>query len=296
MRIAYVAPYHGPTLLQRRPIIRNRSMATTTKIELIAGLLRSSEHHVEIISQGAVVDSALTFHPAFAEPLPFHPDIPIYYGSALPIRRLNGLWSNTRTLQLFKNRHRAAPYDLVIIYNLQGPQLVCARHAIRLGLPVVLEYEDDRFVDVQGQVVKGLVLRREMRAARRLFHELSACLAVSPHLLSQLPARIPTLLLRGVVGADLVKAGAESSVGRKNIVLFSGTHIESNGVAQLIDGWRNVRLPDWQLHITGHGHLTDGLRAMAADVRGIVFHGLVSRPELVRLMSAAKLCVNPHQV
>lgn len=297
MRIAYVAPYHGPALLRRRPIVRNRSMASATKIELIAGLLRASGHEVEIISQGAVIELALTFYPSFAEPELFHPEIPIYYGSVLPIRRLNGLWSNARTLHLFKARHRVAPYDLVIIYNLQGPQLACANHAVRhLGLPVILEYEDDRFVNVQGQAVNGLALRREMHVCRELFRQVAGCIAVSPHLLSQLSPGIPTLLLRGVVGADLVKAGVESSAGRKNLVLFSGTHIASNGVAQLIEGWREVGLPDWELHITGYGQLTDRLREMAADVRGIVFHGLVSRSELVDLMSSAKICVNPHQV
>jgi glycosyltransferase involved in cell wall biosynthesis len=284
-------------LLRRRPIVRNRSMASATKIELIARLLRSSSHDVEVISQGAVIEHAWTFYPSFIEPEPFHPEIPVHYGSVLPIRRLNGLWSNVRTLNVFKARHRVAPYDLVIIWNLQGPQLACANYAIRhLGLPVILEYEDDRFVDVRGQAVNGFVLRRDMGVSRRLFRQVSGCIAVSPHLLSQVPSGIPTLLLRGVVGADLVEASGESSDRRKNLVLFSGTHIASNGVAQLIDGWRGVGLPDWELHITGYGQLTDGLRQMAADVRGVVFHGLVSRAELVRLMCSARICVNPHQV
>jgi len=297
MRIAYIAPYHGPTLLRRRPIVRNRSMASATKIELIARLLRSSSHDVEVVSQGAVIELGWTFYPSFVEPELFHPEIPVYYGSVLPIRRLNGLWSNARTLNVFKARHRVAPYDLVIIYNLQGPQLACANYAIRqLGLPVILEYEDDRFVDVRGQAVNGFALRRESRASRRLFRLVSGCIAVSPHLLAQLPSGIPRLLLRGVVGADLVEASGEPSGGRRNRVLFSGTHIASNGVAQLIEGWRDVGLPDWELHITGYGQLTDELRQMAATIRSIVFHGLVSRAELVRLMGSAKICVNPHQV
>src|SRR5262249_52430435 len=122
MRIAYIAPYHGPTPLERRPIVRNRSMASATKIELIAGLLRSSGHEVEVISQGAVIDHALTFYPSFVEPQPFHPEIPVHYGSVLPIRRLNGFWSNASTLRVLRRRHRVAPYDLMLIYNLQGPQ------------------------------------------------------------------------------------------------------------------------------------------------------------------------------
>ena len=297
MRIAYVAPYHGPTLLRRRPIVRNRSMASTTKIELIAALLHASSHDIEIISQGEVIESACTFYPSFSEQELFHPSIPVYYSSVLPIRRLNGFWSNFRTLHLFKTRHRLSPFGLVIIYNLKGPQLACAKYAIRhLGLPVLLEYEDDRLVNVEGQADKGFLLRRDIRASIRLFGLVSGCMAVSPHLLSQLSSGIPTLLLRGVVGADLIKTTEGLRGEKRNVVLFSGTHIASNGVVELIDAWRKVKLQDWELHITGYGGLTDTLRQQAQNVQGIVFAGLVSRPELVRLMCSAKICMNPHQV
>src|SRR5262249_49850493 len=113
---------------------------------------------------------------------------------------------------------------------------------------------------------------------------------------AQVPMDLPSLLLRGVVGADLANAGAGTSGIRRNVVLFSGTHIESNGVEQLIAGWPDAGLPDWELHITGYGHLTEGLRHKAAHTRGVVFHWLVSRPALVALMSSARICINPHQV
>jgi glycosyltransferase involved in cell wall biosynthesis len=161
---------------------------------------------------------------------------------------------------------------------------------------VILEYEDDTFVNVQGEVVDGFASRRAARAATRLLQSVSGCMAVSPHLLSQVPSGIPTLLLRGVVGADVVKVSEESHGAKKNVVLFSGTHIRSNGVAQLIEGWRSVGQTDWELHITGYGELTDSLRRMAEAIQGIVFHGLVSRPELVQLMCSANICINPHQV
>jgi glycosyltransferase involved in cell wall biosynthesis len=300
MRIAYVAPYQGPTLLARRPVVRNRSMSNRVKIELIASLLRSGSHDVEIISQGEVVDTSWTFYPAFVEEERFHPDIPIFYGSVLPVRRVNGFWSNAQTLRVLKERHRAQPYDLVIIFNLKGPQLACANYAIqRLHLPVILEYEDDRFVNVKGKTdtdMGGLAMRFEMRTSARLLKEVSGCVAVSPHLMSQLPAGIPTLLLRGVAGDDIVTASRQSRDGKKNIVLFSGTHIESNGVAPLIQAWPQVGMPGWELHITGYGQLTDSLRAMASGMEGVFFHGLVSREQLVSLMSAARVCVNPHQV
>lgn len=297
MRIAYIAPYQGPGLLDRRPIVRNRSLSNRTKIELIAGMLRARAHGVEVISQGEVVDPHLRFFPSFAESDRFHPDIPIHYASVLPIRRVNGFWSDWRTLETFKARHRAAPFDVVIVFNLKGPQVACARHAMRcLGIPVVLEYEDDRFVSVNGESVRGVVSAVQRRSAAGVIKRVSGCVGVSPHLLSQVSDNVPKLLLRGVVGDDVVRAGRDRAGAKKNWVLFSGTHIKSNGVAQLIQAWRDVRHHDWELHITGFGGLTESLRQMASGMDRVAFHGLVSRQELVDLMASARICVNPHEL
>jgi len=297
MRIAYVANYQGPTLLKKRPVVLNRSMSNAVKIELIANSLLNSGNHVEIISQGEVVESKLTLYPSFSEPELFNPQIPVYYASSLPVRRLNGLWSNNATLALLKARHRAQAYDAVIVFNLKGPQLQCGKYALRqLDLPVVLEYEDDRFVNVGGEQGGGALQRYRDRSCRKFLRMVSGCMAVSPHLLSQLPAATPKMLLRGVVGDDLISTRDTLNESRRNWVLFSGTHIHSNGIAELIRAWPQVGIRGWELHITGYGQLTDELRSMATEVPGIVFHGLVSRAELVRLMALSKICINPHAV
>ena len=110
MRIAYIAPYQGPELLKRRPILQNLALAGNVKIELVSELLHRAEHEVDVISQGEVVERSLTFYGAFSEARSFHAEVPVVYSSALPIRFLNGAWSTARTLSLFKQRHRARPY------------------------------------------------------------------------------------------------------------------------------------------------------------------------------------------
>ena len=125
-------------------------------MELISELLVQADHSVELISQGEVVERRWKLYPAFGESSPFHMNIPIHYASAMPLRFVNGLWSAFRTLSLFKKQHQASPFDLVIIYNLKVPQMICARYAIRcLGLPVILEFEDDSFVDIAGKSENG---------------------------------------------------------------------------------------------------------------------------------------------
>jgi glycosyltransferase involved in cell wall biosynthesis len=248
-----------------------------------------------VISQGEVSENEFKFYPSLSESERFHRDIPIYYASALPIRRLNGLWSSLQTLQLFKARHRAAPFNLVVIFNLKEPQVTCAKYAIlRLGLPVILEYEDDRFVDVEGELTRGIFSRIRDRSCKEVLKMVSGCIAVSPELLSQVPGSAPKMLLRGVAGHDIIEANKQANGAKRNWVLFSGTHIENNGVAQLIDAWRLAPIAGWELHITGKGVLTDSLREMAKNVPGVTFHGLVSRQELVKLMCSARICVNPY--
>src|SRR5580704_15864888 len=152
MRIAYITPYQGRALRERRPITLNRSLAGSAKMEVISRLLREGSHEVEIFSQGEVVELALKFYPGFTEPVRFHPDIPVTYSSALPVRYINGYWQGFNLLKLFKARHLAAPFDLVLIYNLKVAQVAFAEYAMKkLGLPVVLEYEDDHFLDIDGK-------------------------------------------------------------------------------------------------------------------------------------------------
>jgi len=298
VRIAYVTTYQGPTLLERRPIVRNRSLSNTVKIELIASLLRSNGHEVEIFSQGEVVDNQLKFYPGFSEPKPFDSKIPVYYSSSFPVRRVNGFWSSFQTLRLLKARHRASPFDLVIIFNLKDPQVACANYALkRFRIPTILEYEDDRFVAAAGRGEDSSFFSEyRNRVCKKLLGKVSGCIGVSPYLLTQIPENVPKMLLRGVVGDDLSGARQMPIRERADRILFSGTHIESNGIANLIEAWRSGPIQNWELHITGQGQLTGRLRQMAENVPGVIFHGLVTRQKLVELMSTAKICINPHTV
>ena len=298
MRIALLGLYQGPSLVRARPTLRNKSMSRQLKIELVASALQSNGASVEILSSGEVVDPQFRFYQGFSESERFHPDIPIHYSSVLPVRGLNGVWSGNSLLRLFKSRHHASPFDLVIIWNMKGPHVRCANYAMReCHLPVILAYEDDQFVSRTGEALgERFYSRYQAISCRKLLRTVSGGIGVSPYLLSQFPDNIPKLLLRGAVGDDLIAAARKSLHSKKNWILFSGTHDLSNGVAELIEAWRLKTIPDWELHITGHGELTEKLRERARNLEGIHFHGLVSRAALVDLLSSARICINPHAV
>jgi glycosyltransferase involved in cell wall biosynthesis len=270
-------------------------LAANVKIGLIAELLEKSSHSVEVLSQGEVVEGRFKFYPGFRDPESFIANIPVYYSWALPVRYLNGFSSSKSLLRIFKARHRVAAFDVVMIYNLKPPQVVCAAYAIkRLGLPVILEYEDDAFSDVWGRNGDTFLSRYYASQAKALLKSLSACVATSPYLLAQVPASVPKLLLRGVVSESIVKLSETTNGARKNWVVFSGTHEGSQGLEQMIKAWRMLRMPGWELHVAGQGPLTARLRKQAEADQSIVFHGLVDREENARMLCAAKIGLNPQ--
>jgi glycosyltransferase involved in cell wall biosynthesis len=303
MRIAYIANYQGPSLVNERPCSHNFSLAARVKIQLIAELLQQSSHQVEIISQGALEPQVgsdkwrFKFYPGFSDSERFHPAIPIDYVSALSVRFLIGFWESLQAQRLLKERHARCPYDAVIIYNMQRAQIGCAQFAMRrLGLPVVLQYEDDSFVDVHGQTANGLISGHNRDSCRRVLKMVSGGIGVSPYLLSQMPGEIPKVLLRGVVSNQIVQASREGENAKKNRVVFSGTHEGTQGLEQLIQAWRLLAMRDWELHIAGRGPLTSMLERMAEGAHSIVFHGLLNREENARLICSARIGMNPQDL
>jgi glycosyltransferase involved in cell wall biosynthesis len=267
------------------------------KIAVIVESLRTGGHVLDLLSEGEVDAFRCHYYPGFSEVDDACGGIVIQYASALPLRMLGGLWSSFRMLRLVIAGHRRAPYQAVIVYNLKQSHVSCIRYASRtLGVPVILQYEDDAFVNIAGQRSRGLLSRRRDRGCHDAMRRVTAGIAVSPRLQSQFRKTVPTLLLRGVVAQDIIRCGNRPESEKRNWVLFSGGHSASKGVQQLIHGWRESKIPDWELHITGCGPLSGTLRQLAAGTPRVVFHGLVERSALVELMCVSRLCINPHDV
>lgn len=295
MRIAFVAPYQGPELIRRRPSTLNLALAGNAKIELVAELLRCHGHQVVVLSQGEVVENVLSYYRAFDEPQPFDPAIPVRYASALPVRFVNGLWQSSRLLSLLRAEHRAMPFDAMLIYNLKRPQMACALHAMEnLRIPVVLEYEDDNFVDKVGASVNSFRVSWQLERARAVLRRVSGGIGVSPHIMASFPEGIPKMLLRGVVSEDVLTAARAGEGAKRNVIAFSGTLTESKGIVQLIEAWKRRPVAHWELHIAGDGPLGPVVRQISVGVPGLVLRGLLNRKQNAAFLAEARIGINPH--
>jgi glycosyltransferase involved in cell wall biosynthesis len=148
-------------------------------------------------------------------------------------------------------------------------------------------------VDVVGREETSLKLRWQHGRAQAILDSASGCIGVSPFLLSRFPADIPRLLLRGVVSEDILQ---QALATKKNWVAYSGTLAPSKGLVPLIEAWKTLDLPDWELHIAGDGILAGELRELAKNCPGIVFHGLLDRQQNAQFLGNAKIGINPHEL
>ena len=129
-----------------------------------------------------------------------------------------------------------------------------------------------------------------------MLNRVSGCFAVSPYLLAHVPDGVPKLLLRGMVDPAIVKTSQSAKSSKRNWVSFAGTHSRSNGVEPLIDAWKTMQLPDWELHIAGHGEDTAALQKKAEGRSDIVFHGVLRGQALADFLCSSKICISPTQV
>ena len=200
----------------------------------MAELLKKSGHDVEVISQGEVVENSLRFYQGFRETAPFDPDIPVEYSSTLTARFINVVWSSIATLQRLRARHRARPFDAMLFYNFKLRKWFAPNYLFDASrIPVILEYEDDAFVDVNGKNERAPP-RCHLYAARKTLKVISGCIGVSPHLLAQAPSSIPKLLLPGMVSSEILEIMKGGELPRKNWIVFSGTFYKTKGLEQLL--------------------------------------------------------------
>jgi glycosyltransferase involved in cell wall biosynthesis len=299
MRIAYVAPFQGAQLLRRRPTTLNLALAGNLKIELIAELLARGGHDVEVFSQGEVVENSGRYFPAFEEALAGERTIPVFYASALPIRFVNGYWSAQGLLSIFRSRHGARSFDAVIIYNLKVAQVSVALYAAeKLGLPVIVEFEDDSFVDIAGRPsTAGIKAKWQRSRELTVLNQAAASICVSPHLQTRFQPGKPSLLLRGVISEQITVCAQRSPVEkRRNIVAFSGTFTSTKGLVPLIEAWKTLHLPGWELHIAGDGAIAADLHRRAQGVPNIKFRGLLDRHQNAAFLAESRIGINPHDL
>jgi hypothetical protein len=180
--------------------------------------------------------------------------------------------------------------DLLIFDNYELPYVLALRYCRLLGRKnrVVLEYEDGKHL-----IDKGFYLMLS-RIAEWLGRPLvEAAILATPALAERLPHGTPTVTVPGILRDDLFFHPLPQP-GEPVLFLYSGSIDYERGGPLLLDYLEAGRFPpNAVFHITGQGHFTDRIAALAAKHPGVIhFHGIVSQEELARIRSICHFGLN----
>lgn len=210
------------------------------------------------------------------------------------IGKLRNLFDVERVLDLVESRGVPSAFWLYNGYAFEM-RVAAAAHR-RFKAPMILEFEDWHFSRSRGWNPKPIIDWALWRlAASQMAHSFAVNQSLASRM-SAFPGGVD--LLPGIVHPDISAiTGFHRPFGsadkRVAIGYFGGLTVEKGAglLLEVLPG-----LPKGTaLHVTGSGDLSDDFgRAMARHPGRLSFHGRVDSKEMVRIMAACDVIINPH--
>ena len=300
LKIVFIGGYQGDLLIEKRRIVRNRSLAGTNKVAAICSALVLQGHEVTIYSEGRVAERTGGWFSAMQEKIRVSEEneISVCYGAAVDIPILSFLVSMVYLFLKFPvlfNRNR---FDVAFVYNCNLLSLVSAVYCGRIKkIPVILEYEDSVMASRtrQAPIWKRLFRLNEMIMAWAV----KGIYAPSPELAESLDID-NKLVVAGALSTDLVDAALtrkeHTGYGGRLKLLYCGNLDMSKGVDLLMDAVELISHPI-EIDICGKGTLESEIKERCNKCKHPAhFHGIVSKEKLIGLQTSADIAVNPHRI
>ena len=187
--------------------------------------------------------------------------------------------------------------NIVIMYSVNSPNvlaLATLRHRVKrscLIVPDLPEYMSDN---------KSLYYRLAKRIDRFFIDwaikRIDSFALLSPHMAEKLPLKGKEWRqLEGIFHEERESLSEPMVHNNRDLkaILYTGVLGERYGIIDLLNAFSKIKAPNYRLWIRGNGECKDVVLQRAKIDSRIVYYNAMSKPELLRLQSAATILVNP---
>lgn len=144
---------------------------------------------------------------------------------------------------------------------------------------------------------KRIQVKLEERAERRLFPKVDKFVLLTRQMTECIPEAVDKyIVMEGIASWDSI-APRDPLTKSEDIrsLLYAGTFQEFGGLRMLVDAFLKTKDPRFRLVLCGQGVLKDYVeKASSADSR-IIYKGLVSHEDVVRLQRESTILINPRR-
>ncbi len=309
MRIAYVSYFEGPYMLAQRKRQTPMFPGAHQKILTLARAMLKAGYEIEILSPGAAISGSGRWYEACSETLLFDEgSVEVRYCPQLDMRLVQRCVSLWHLPRLIITEHARKPIDRMMIYNIGEVMFYAAATAHKLGIPVILEYEDDA-VMIREPDENALLLQKIRNKLNELYCRyylskinrlIRGALLVCPELAKDLSTD-NTAVIRGALSTDITKATQSLPPKFEHPPIrlaYAGALSKDKGPDLLIDSLFHIGFPV-EVNIYGSGPLENFLHQRAREVpehHQVVIHGYVDRKKLLEGLMSAHILINPHRM
>ena len=144
---------------------------------------------------------------------------------------------------------------------------------------------------------KRIQVRLEKRAERKLFPKVDKFVLLTRQMTECIPeAADKYMVMEGIASWDSIAPRAPLAKSEDiRSLLYTGTFQEFGGLRMLVDAFLKTKDPRFRLVLCGQGVLREYVeKAASADSR-IIYKGLVSHEDVVRLQRESTMLINPRR-
>lgn len=167
-------------------------------------------------------------------------------------------------------------------------------HKVIEVVSIVTDLVDDMMSFSSNRtILKRIQCYIETRQTKKLYKSIDKFVLLSKHMVDKIPeARDSFMVMEGLAECGEFVDNKNSEV---RTLLYTGTLQAYSGVADLVEAFKRTTSPDFRLVICGAGSLQDMIIQATNDDSRIIFRGLVTREESVKLQCSSTLLVNPRK-
>lgn len=182
----------------------------------------------------------------------------------------------------------------IIIYALHSPFLlavVLLKRRFNCSCVVVPDLPE--FMSQQSSFVKKLGKRIDRIVINICLKRLDSYVLLSPFMRDKLPIKDKQwTLMEGIFDTSYIPQGVEKCGER--VVLYCGNLSRKYGVIDLLTAFRMISKSNYSLWVCGRGDAEPEIVQAAKEDERILFKGVVSHDEVLKLQQQATVLINPR--
>ena len=161
-------------------------------------------------------------------------------------------------------------------------------------VPIVTDLVDDMMIlEKDCNIFRRVQINKIYKRTKKLYKCIDKFVLLSKYMVDKIPeANGRNIVIEGLAQEKPLSITPKSD---NKILLYAGTLKEYSGIRDFVNAFQKVKNPNYRFIICGKGDLSDMILEATHNDPRIIYKGMVSREEVLKLQQQATILINPRK-